>query len=171
MLLCVDCRDACLPCQGRSHTAALVTLGLYESLKMFSGFVWVLICSGQHWLCSVGYVDKAPSLNTQKIPLWLQLVVRRNPPEIGVDLMGVGQGGNLFCWYWLKKKKKSRIYVNRGIGIYFNIKGGGGLRKEGTVDSCCDVCLVRFLLTFLLLQHKFMGYFHISLEWPEWEHL
>lgn len=39
----------------------------------------------------------------------------------------------------LIKKNIQNLRKPRGISIYFNIKGGGGLRKEGIVDSCCDV--------------------------------
>lgn len=36
----------------------------------------------------------------------------------------------------MKEKKKQDLHKPRGIGIYFNIKGGGGLRKEDIVASC-----------------------------------
>lgn len=36
---------------------------------------------------------------------------------------------------FMRKKKKQNLHRTRGIGIYFNIKGGG-LRKEDNVFSC-----------------------------------
>lgn len=80
---------------------------IYLCLQMFSGFVLMLIFIGLALLL----LHRLHGWGSFSQTMMWHLCVQHSgccwqsgviPPKLGFDMLGVGQGGNLFCWHWFR---------------------------------------------------------------------
>lgn len=101
------------------------------------------------------------------------------PPKLVLDMLGVGQGSNLFFWHWFGSsccvcyspwnlhEQKGPICIN-----YRNLFQQRGERekvwgeKKRMYFLILLTCLVKFLLKLILLQSNFILYFSIAWLYP-----